>query len=544
MHFSDPLQFVWLIPFALYIAVKIWSLASARKLLTQLIDASLIEKIFPYQAWAKFSVRKAVLQIAGLGLVILALAGPEIGQKLQSIQTKGSNVFILFDCSSSMLAEDFKPNRMEKSKRILTGLLEKMHGNRVGIIAFAGNAYVYCPMTFDLSTARRFLKSIEAGMVPEPGTHIGDAIRLAAGRMPGEKDSNAIVLLTDGEDHKSDPAGAAEEAKKAGIRIFAIGIGNPQGEPIPERDGSGNVTGYHKNSKGEVVLSKLGEETLSKIATGTGGSYFRASESEQEIDVLADQLAQMEKNPMMQKRSLYENRFQWFLGAGLILLILGECLDFIPLKSARALAVFGLMILAALNSSDQVQAAGFNQKIREGNKLYKREKYEEAAQSYDQAREARPSDVRANFNKGAALYKLQDWDRAKEEFQRSAVGNDANLNARSLYNLGNSFFQQKNYKEAAEAYKQSLKLNPYDEDAKENLKLALRMVQVQPPQKQKSKDGDQKEKGNAGKDDDQEKERKENAQRILKGASQDPGDKPIFKPNPKGKDKKTSDEDW
>lgn len=559
MNLAHPHHLFWLIALAALLGLLAWSLKTKRALMKQLIDADLIEKVFPFAEWKTRASWRAALQVLGTLFIVLALAGPEIGQKLETVTVKGGSVFILFDCSDSMLAEDFKPTRLEKSKRMLAGLLEKMHGNRVGIIAFAGEAYVYCPMTFDLSTAKQFLKSIEPGMIPQPGTHIGSAIRLAVSRMGGEKGSGSIVLLTDGEDHKSDPEGAAKEAKDQDIRIFAIGIGNPDGEPIPVRDASGSVTGYRKNKNGEVVLSRLGEAALAGIATATGGSYFRASDAEQEIDLLADQLKDGGKNLLTQKRNVYENRYQWFLATGLLLWLIAESLAVWTKRGAKGSGrVAGLALLVLLSTllqgvSVEASAAGFREKMREGGKRYDRGMYSEAAESYNEAQQEKPSDRRANFNRGGALYKMNDWDGAQEEFQKSAMGSDRGLSADSLYNLGNTLFQQGKYKEAAEAYKQDLKLNPYDEDARHNLKLSLQFLRNPPPQQQNKKNQDRKDgkdkqqqdKARAAEQDEQKKEKEENARRVLKGAAGDNGDKPIFRPDPKGKNKKhDDDEDW
>ncbi len=553
MDLAHSSQFFWLIPLALLFGALLWSVKSRSGALRGLIDFGLIEKVFPFAAWRSRTLTQYALLAAGLFFVVLALAGPEVGQKLETITIKGGNVFILFDCSDSMLAEDFKPTRLEKSKRMLTGLLEKMHGNRVGIIAFAGEAYVYCPMTFDLSTAKQFLKGIEPGMVPQPGTHIGTAIRLALERMGGERGSGSIVLLTDGEDHKSDPEGAAKEAKEQDIRIFAIGIGNPEGEPIPIRDGSGSVTGYRKQKNGEVVLSRLDEATLAKIATETGGSYYRASDAESEIDLLADQL-HGGGNTLTQRKNVYENRYQWFLLIGLLCLISAESLAYLPRKKPSGFsAITALLILFGLGFTmlpSNSDAAGFRDKMRRGGQQYDEGMYSEAAESYNEAQKEKPSDRRANFNRGGALYKMNNFEGAQEEFQKSAIGSSRGLSAQSLYNLANSYFQQGKYQEAAEAYKQSLKLSPYDADARHNLKLSLQYMRNPPQQqhqnKQNDKNKDQKQgQGGQAKEDDKKKDKAENAKRVLKSAAGDNGDKPIFKPDPKNKNKKKDDdEDW
>lgn len=329
MNFGSPLQFLWLILFFLVVFFAWRGGKIQNAVLVRLLELNVLEKMFAYQRWRRMSLRKISLTLLGTFFLILSLAEPQIGQRLQQIKTKTSNIFILLDCSDSMLAEDFKPNRMEKSKRVLSAILEKLAGQRVGIIAFAGEPYVYCPLTFDSSAVKQFLKAIEPGIIPQPGTRIGSALRLALAKLPAGGLSNVVVLLSDGEDHSSDPLGAAEECRKMGVKIFAIGIGNPEGEPIPVRDSTGKIVGYRKNKKGDVILSRLGESDLTQMALLTGGSYFRASESEQEIDILTEKLAQLEKEPSLLRKNIYENRYQWFLAIGMFCLLLAESTFFL-----------------------------------------------------------------------------------------------------------------------------------------------------------------------------------------------------------------------
>jgi Ca-activated chloride channel family protein len=264
------------------------------------------------------------LRVAGLLSFVLALAGPLIGSRLVEFKQKGLDIFIAIDCSLSMQAEDFKPNRMAHAKLILGQLIDHLSGSRIGIIAFAGQAYVECPLTVDENAAKDVLDTIDVGSVPIPGTVIGDAIRVAIkGLKAGEGQNRVLVLLTDGEDHHSDPQGAAKDAAKIGLKIFPIGIGSPEGEPIPVKDEQGNRTGYKRDKKGEVVLSRLDEAALVELARTTGGHYLRASPAGDEVDELArrlDALQQGDQKSRMFNR--YENRYQWPLAAGLFLLLL------------------------------------------------------------------------------------------------------------------------------------------------------------------------------------------------------------------------------
>jgi Ca-activated chloride channel family protein len=275
------------------------------------------------------------LRVAGLLSLVIALAGPLIGSKLVEFKQKGLDVFIAVDCSLSMQAEDFKPNRMAHAKLVLGQLIDRLAGSRIGIIAFAGQAYIECPLTIDENAARDVLDTIDVGSVPIPGTVIGDAIRTAIkGLKAGEGQNRVLVLLTDGEDHHSDPSGAAKEAAKVGLKIFPIGIGSREGEPIPVKDEQGNRTGYKRDKKGEVVLSRLDETSLVELANLTGGQYLRASQTGDEVEDLARRLDALQQGDQKSKMfNRFENRYQVPLAFGLVLLLISLAIPEMSWKS-------------------------------------------------------------------------------------------------------------------------------------------------------------------------------------------------------------------
>jgi Ca-activated chloride channel family protein len=265
---------------------------------------------------------KCVLVMASLFFIVLALARPQFGTRLIEVQQKGADVVIAVDVSSSMTAEDIKPNRLDRAKTLLSGLVQGLSGNRVGIIAFAGTSFWQCPLTLDIASATMFLEIMDSNLIPLPGTVIGDAIRLAAkGLEKTAPKAKAIVLLTDGEDHKSDPLGAAREAARQGIKIYCIGFGTVQGEPIPVRDGQGNLQGYKKDAKGQTVMSKMDETLLSTIATETGGEYFRADNGQADISRIIDGIQGLDQRRLSSRQNRqYEDRYGWFLLLGVLCL--------------------------------------------------------------------------------------------------------------------------------------------------------------------------------------------------------------------------------
>ena len=273
-----------------------------------------------------FSPRKQRWKIALLLLavffVLFSLARPQLGTRLTLMKREGVDIVIALDCSHSMLAQDFKPSRLEKAKQEMNGLISRMKGDRVGLVAFAGVAFVQCPLTLDYSAAGMFLDIMDENLIPQPGTAIGDAIRTSiAAFNQKERKYKVLILLTDGEDHGSEPLKAAEEAAAEGIVIYTIGIGSVQGEPVPVKNKKGMVTGYKKDREGGVVVSKLDETTLQKIALTTGGKYYHATSGEMELEKIYNQISKMEKKELEGKlMTQYEDRYQIFIFLAIVCL--------------------------------------------------------------------------------------------------------------------------------------------------------------------------------------------------------------------------------
>ncbi len=265
-------------------------------------------------------------------LFLLALSGPQWGIKPQEIKTYGVDVILAIDVSKSMLTEDILPNRLEFVKRTSQILLEKISTNRVGIVTFAGIAFYHCPLTNDIQAAKDLLSIIDTDIVPYPGTKIGmaldEAIRVL--KQTG-KTTKVIVLFTDGEDHDSEPIKFTEEAKKYGIIIYTVGVGTPEGKPIPIRDANGMIIDYKKDKQGNIVTSKLNEELLYQIAERTFGRYFSSIYGEFSIaDGIATELSNLKKSEIKSRYyHLYINRYYYFVYV-MILLILIDI--FVPKK--------------------------------------------------------------------------------------------------------------------------------------------------------------------------------------------------------------------
>lgn len=269
-------------------------------------------------------VTKAVLFLIALIFLLFAAARPQWGTHAVMLQREGLDIMIILDTSSSMEAEDMKPSRLGKAKQEIRGIVERLSGDRIGLVLFAGQSFVHCPLTLDYSAFNIFMDVVSTDIIPTQGTALGDAILTALTAFDQkERQYKVAILLTDGEDHDTKPIEAAEAARDQGVRIFTIGIGSIRGEPIPIRNARGDIAGYKKDEEGSVVMTQLDEMTLKRIADITGGTYYRATAGEIELERIYDEILGMEKKELEGRlMTQYEDRFQYPLAAGIFFLIL------------------------------------------------------------------------------------------------------------------------------------------------------------------------------------------------------------------------------
>ncbi|MFP9116772.1 vWA domain-containing protein [Flavobacterium sp. RNTU_13] len=275
---------------------------------------------------AESSVFKPALKLAFVALaiagIVLALVNPKIGTRTEKVKREGVDIVFAIDVSKSMLAEDVAPSRLEKSKQIVSQIINSLGTDRIGIIGYAGSAYPVLPITTDYSVAKMFLQSMNTDMVSSQGTAIADAIHLASTYYDDPQTSKLLILVSDGEDHGEDSEAAAEEAEKKGIKILTVGVGTEKGGPIPLKN-NGRIEGYKKDNAGETVITKLYPDALKTIAERTKGGYVYGGTTREVTDYVKKALENIEKKEFESKEvALYESQFQWFLGAALLLLFL------------------------------------------------------------------------------------------------------------------------------------------------------------------------------------------------------------------------------
>jgi len=318
------------------VLVVYWLNARWRKRsLQQLADAGLTDSLIPDRSVAMPRWKRTFF-ILGLAFVLVGMANPQIGTKYEEVKREGFELMICLDVSNSMLAEDLTPNRLERAKQAISRLVDRLKNDRIGVVVFAGEAYIQLPLTVDHSAAKLFLRSINTDIVPTQGTAIGKAIELATGSFSTDsKAHKAIIIITDGENHEDDAIKLAETAAEAGIAVHTIGIGSVDGTPIPIYQ-RGQMLGYRKDREGNTVVTKLNETMLQQVAAAGKGTYVRANNSKTGLDALMDELEGMERQEFDSKMfTSYEDRFQYFLAVALVFLIL-ELL--IP---SRKLKMFG-----------------------------------------------------------------------------------------------------------------------------------------------------------------------------------------------------------
>lgn len=321
MRFGQPEYLMLLSGLAVLIAFYIWAGRRRRRDAARFADSTLLGRLVPPRAWEQ-QKKKASLIVLTVSFFILALAQPRWGYEWEDLKQEGVDIIVAVDVSNSMLATDIKPNRLERAKHEITDLIGMLEGDRIGLVAFAGTAFLQCPLTLDYDAAKMFLNVLDNELIPVQGTAIGSALRTAVNAFSKmEKKSKAVILITDGEDHEGDALAAAQYAREQGVKVFVIGIGGPEGAPIPDPQ---RGRGFKRDARGEIVLTRLDETILQQVALTTGGSYVRSVLGDMDLQkiYLEDIKQRVEKKELRStRRKRWQERFQWLIGLGLLCLV-------------------------------------------------------------------------------------------------------------------------------------------------------------------------------------------------------------------------------
>lgn len=298
---------------------------SARK---KFSSAELFRQLAESHSDRKGVVKTALLLIA-FAFLAVALANPQVGTRMEEVKQEGVDLFIALDVSRSMLAEDIKPNRLQKAKYEIRNLIDRLGGDKIGLIVFSGEAFTQFPLTIDYGAANLLLDIVDVESVPVPGTAIGSAVAMAMKSFNFEEPSSKVlVIMTDGENNAGNAIELAKEAAEKGVRIYAIGLGSPQGAPIPTYNAAGQQVDFKKDRSGNVVLTKLDEPSLEEIASIGNGKYYRATNSQDELDAIYSDINALEKREFGTKKfTEFDDKFQYFIAVALLLLMIETVLS-------------------------------------------------------------------------------------------------------------------------------------------------------------------------------------------------------------------------
>ena len=492
MSFGAP-EWLWgLLLIPLLIALFVRAERRGQRRLQEFVSARLLPQLAGTVNRPRRITRFA-LQLLGLSLALVSLAQPRWGYTFEDVKRKGLDLLIAVDTSRSMLSNDVQPNRLERVKLAVQDLINELQGDRVGLIAFAGRAFLQAPLTIDYDAVVEAINDLDTKTIPEGGTNISSAISLATQSFGKSATGNrALIIFTDGEELSGDAVKTAKEAADAGVRIFTVGVGTPQGSLIPVTGDDGQ-TAFVKDSAGQVVKSKLDDKRLREIAEATGGFYIHLESGPRTMQQIQSEglmkLQAAEMDVRLSRRSI--ERYEWPLSAALIALALSILIPerksatgrirrgerarerrYVPAPARTAGAVAALLIFV---SSFAFAAAPGIDAYRDG-------KFEDAYSQFQQTLKSHPesrADDKLQFDSGAAAYKLKDYNKALESFSQALLTRDTNLQGKGHYNLGNTLYQRgeaeksdekklSDWTNALDHYQQTLKLDPNDKDAKDN----------------------------------------------------------------------------
>lgn len=507
LHFAEPL---WLIAgFTISLALTIILYRSNRKRqksLDQFAASRLLGNLVVHVSFRKRLIKTFLLG-TGTFLLFVALARPQYGATWVELHSKGIDLLFGLDTSRSMLTPDLRPNRLQRARLAILDFIEELHGDRIGLLPFAGSSYLMCPLTLDYRAFTETLNEVNTDIIPQPGTSIADVIQSADKILDGSTNHKILILLTDGENLQGDAVQAAEQAAKNGLTVFTVGVGTPAGELIPLAKG-GKGTGFIKDETGKYVTSKLDEKQLRLIAEKASGIYVPLGISDEGLQTIyGEKLASLSKSERKERKQRVPiERFGWPLSAGILLLTLELLLTerkptprsgltrklkrlktSIPKTAISGCVLGGLLLLS-------MQTAAF---AGPGEDAYKRGDYLQASEYYRKQLEKHPKDPKLNYNYGTAAYQNNMFDDAIEAFTRALKGGDVPLQKDGYFNLGNSYFKkgqqlekgdpekaQQSWRQAIKAYDATLQLDKTDREAKQNREIVSRKLKELEKQQQ------------------------------------------------------------
>ena len=510
MSLGAPQSFWGLLAIPFVVALFLTAEKRGEKRLREFVSARLLPQLAGTVNQFRRALRFA-LQLLGLAFALIALAQPRWGYTFQDVKRKGLDLLIAVDTSRSMLSNDVQPNRLERVKLAAQDLINELQGDRVGLIAFAGRAFLQAPLTIDYGAVVESINDLDTKTVPEGGTNISEAIALASRTFGKSAMGNrALIIFTDGEELSGDAVKSAKAAADAGVRIFTVGVGTPQGSLIPI-SGENGETAFVKDSAGQVVKSKLDEKRLREVAQASGGFYLQLENGPRTMQqIYSEGLAQMqaaEFDVRLSRRPI--ERYEWPLGAALIALALSILIG--ERKRVRAPVRSRALLKLAPTAAALLLLSFQNASASAGLQLYRDGKYAEAYRSFQEDLKNHPDSAvkdKMQFDSGTAAYKMGDYDKAVEAFSEALLSREKGLQENSHFNTGRTLEERADMdksdedaltdlKNAQTHYEDALKLNPNNQAAKANLEAVKKKIErlkkhpkekrPPPPQQQKDK---------------------------------------------------------
>lgn len=502
-----------LIVIPLMILLYIFLLSWKKKTIKKIGDPALVNQLTRDYSPFKFSV-KFILFTAAFAIGVIALANPRMPKGSTTVNRSGIDVMIALDVSKSMLAADIKPDRLERAKQVLARLIDQLSEDRIGIVVFAGRAYLQMPLTTDHAAAKMYLSSATPDVVPTQGTVIGDALKMCfAAFNTKEKKYKAIILISDGEDHDENAVKLSKSLAAEGVMINTIGIGSPEGSMIIDPE----TNEVKRDQAGNPVTTRLNETELKSIAENGNGIYQLFTNTDDVVSKLQTQLKGMGQKPITENSLVnFRNFFPWLLGLVLLILLAEFFISEIkPFNKKQAPTINKKMqsiavLVVCLVVPSFLFAQNDNVLVKKGNDAYKKQLYDVARENYKKAAEKNPANQTAQFNLGNALYKGSRVDDAVTAYDAAIENSKLPAEkAAAYYNKGVVLQNNKKLPECIDAYKNALRLNPADEDARLNLQKALLQQQQQQQQQKPKENKDQKKKQDDQKKNDEQKKQPE-----------------------------------
>ncbi len=498
-EYTDLLWLLLLIP--VLTGIYLYARQKKRTAFKNLGDELLVKELTAGYNTSSF-IKKFLLLITAITLLLLSIANPRTDKGSEKISRNGIDIMVALDVSKSMLAKDIQPTRLDRAKQLLGRLMDRLSNDRIGIVVFAGKAYLQMPLTGDHSAAKMYLSSATPETVPTQGTVIADALKMCfASFNAKEKKYKAVILISDGEDHDENALKTAEQMAQEGVVINTIGIGSAEGATIMDE----TTNELKKDNAGNTVITKLNEEELMNIAEKGNGNYQLFSNTDAVVNKLYDQLASLDRRRVTDESLInYQSWFQYLLGIAFLFLLIELFVNEVKVNTRKKIKTALTLLFLSIASCSYAQKEDAT--VKKGNDAYKLNDFNTAITKYNEAIKKDEANTTAQYNLGNALYKTDKKEDAVNAYDKAAANMKLPVEKSSaLYNKGVVLQNDKKLENCITSYKDALKQDPNNADARHNLQIALKKKQEQKKQQdqqdKKNKKDDKKDKDKKNPDD-------------------------------------------